>query len=239
MTRTQDVETEDRLLASSLAYRAVSQAFAYPRPDGLSQLREEDLPLALGVAEGLPHEVAEALGSLARQLAGATADSLESAFRDLFTHIHSADCPMYETDYRARDVWRQSSVLVDVAGFYRAFGVEERGERADHVSTELEFLHVVTYKGAWAAAHGDRTNAEICRSAEAAFLGDHALRWIPGFAGRVEALSAGGPYAGAAAATRLLLRSEAERHGLEVTEEARPEPLPAVDDAASFCEVEE
>lgn len=238
--RTEHVGTEDSLLASSLAYRVLSQAFAYPRPDTIAQLRREDLPLALAAAAAMPPLVSEGLRSTASELEDATTESLEASFRDLFTHVHSADCPMYETDYGARDVWRQSSVLVDVAGFYRAFGVEERAERPDHVAAELEFLHMVTYKQAWAAAHGDRANRGICRDAEVAFLRDHALRWIPGFAARVEALAGGGPYAAAARTTRALLLSEADRHGLEVIEDVVPEPVlpPMADETPSPCEVD-
>src|SRR3990170_3817588 len=239
--RTERVDTAGGLFASSLAYRALSQAFAYPRVDTVTQLLQEDLPLALAAAWALPPSVHEDLDSMAAGFEDATTGSLEAAFRDVFTHTHSADCPMYETDYGPQDVWRQSSVLVDVAGFYRAFGVEERGERPDHVAAELEFLHVVTYKQAWAAANGDRANGGICRDAEFAFLRDHALRWLPGFAARVEVLSGGGPYAAAARTTRALLLSEADRHGLEVIEGGAPEPVPPpmADGTHSPCEVDE
>jgi TorA maturation chaperone TorD len=235
-----DTELGDGLLASSLAYRALSQAFAYPRPDTLAQLRDVDLPLVLAAAPWLASDVHEAFEAMRAELREVAADVLETAFCELFTHIHSADCPMYEVDYGPRDVWRQSSVLVDVAGFYRAFDVEERTERADHVAAELEFLHVVTYKRAWASARGEDGSAAVCLDAEVAFLRDHALRWIPSFAARAEALAGGSPYAAAARATRCHLRNEATRHGLEAAEDAVPQPPPPLDphEAPAPCEAD-
>lgn len=232
--------TGTELLGRSLAYRTLSQALAYPTAGSIGHLREEDLPLVLGVLPSLPAEVRRGFRSVARAFEDAEIASLESAYRDVFTHVHSADCPMYETDHGPRDIWRQSSILVDIAGFYRAFGVAERGERPDHVAVELEFLHVVTYKEAWARAHDDPANARVCRDAEVSFLRDHALRWIPAFAARVQALAARGPYAAVARTTERLLRAEADRHGLAIPAEAVPEPgpSPGPDAAPSLCEVE-
>ena len=233
------VGAEDAALARSLAYRLLSQVFAYPMPDAVALLRGEDLPLAMGHIDALPPDVGEALRALAAVLDDAGAAELETSYREVFSHIHSADCPMFETDYGARDVWRQSNVLADIAGFYRAFGVKEQRERPDHISAELEFLHFVAYKGAWATARTDAEHAERCGDAERAFLADHVLRWMPGFTGRVAAIAGNGPYGAAARVADAMLRAEAERLGLAVAEDLAPaSPDTLEDEAPSFCEAE-
>ena len=237
-TATRTVTSADGALARSLAYRLLSQAFAYPMPPEVARLRDEDLPLALASAEGLEAPVRAGLEALAEALEDATSEELEADYRSVFSHVHSADCPMYETDYGARDIWRQSETLADVAGFYRAFGVREDGERPDHVSAELEFLHLLAYKSVWADSGGDETHAETCREAEAAFLRDHVLRWVPGFATRAATLAGTETYAAAGRLLRALLDAEAARLGLEIPEDAPPPPPATEDDPPSLCEVE-
>ncbi|HEX5950542.1 MAG TPA: molecular chaperone TorD family protein, partial [Actinomycetota bacterium] len=150
-------------LARSAALGLLSQALAYPTASAVRDLVEEDLPFALALSEALPPAVAEAVGELAAAVEGVTAEGLGEAFRDRFSHVHSQDCPLYETDHVGREVWRQAADLADLGGFYRAFGLEESGERVDHASVELEFLHVLAYKRAWALEHRQAEHAEVCR----------------------------------------------------------------------------
>ncbi len=214
-------------LARSAVYRVLSQALAYPSAEGLRQLREEDLPLARSVAGALPAGVRAALEALEEAWAGLGPEEAEVWHGRIFSHVHSADCPAYETDYTAREVWRQGQELADLAGFYRAFGVEQSAERPDHVAVELEFLHLLTYKRAWAEARGETDHVEVCRAAEEAFLADHALRWMPSLAARLARLGGGGPYGAVGRLALALLRAEGERLGVEVTEEGPPPAGPA------------
>ena len=82
---------------------------------------------------------------------------------------------------------QQSDVLADLGGFYNAFGVAPREgkERLDHISIQLEFLYLVTFKEARAREEGKALEAEICRLAQAAFFEDHLGRWAPIFAKRL------------------------------------------------------
>jgi putative dimethyl sulfoxide reductase chaperone len=230
------VTGSDLTLARSLVYRLLSQALAYPMPGTVSALLEEDLPLARAWQAELAPPVREALDALAAVLEGDATADLETAYRDAFSHIHSSDRPMYETDYGARDVWRQSDTLADIAGFYRAFGIHEAGERPDHVSAELEFLHVVSYKAAWAQANDDEEHARVCLDAEATFLRDHALRWVPAFAARTLALG-DGAYAAVARLADALMRAEADRLGLQIPDDVVPAP-PAEEEPPALCEEE-
>lgn len=212
-------------LARSAIYSLLSEVFSYPTPAATRELLEEDVPFAVAVSAPLPEPVRRALEELAAGLEGATAGGLEAAYRRVFTHVHSVDSPLYETDYTAREIWRQSQELADLAGFYRAFGMEQVAERPDQVAVELEFLHVVAYKAAWALVQRDLEHAEICVRAEEAFLRDHVLKWVPGFVERVATIAEGGPYASAARLGHELLISEAQRLGLEIPEDPAPRPV--------------
>lgn len=222
-------------LARSAVLGLLSQALAYPTAAVVADLLEEDLPFALALADDLPPEVAEAVRGLAGALEGATADDLEVAHRHLFSHVHSRDCPLYETDHLAREVWRQSQDLADLGGFYRAFGLEESGERVDHVSVELEFLHVLAYKRAWALERGQAEHAEVCRLAEETFLRDHVLRWMPDVAERLVVLGAGSPYAAVGELLGAVLRAEAVRTGLPMIATDPVEPVSGIEEIA-LCE---
>lgn len=232
---TQSETTAAALLARSVVYGACSQAFSYPTEEQAEQLVHEDLPLASALAPALGADIEGAVRAAAEGFGSRTPEELEAAHREVFSHVHAVDCPPFETDYTARDVWRQGRELADLAGFYRAFGLEQVRDRPDAIGVELEFLHVITYKRVWAAAHEEAEHVEICRSAEEAFLRDHLLRWGPGFATRVERVAGGGPYAAAARLLLLLLRSEAARLGVAVDEV----PATAIEheaDADPVCE---
>jgi nitrate reductase assembly molybdenum cofactor insertion protein NarJ len=230
------------ILARSAIWRLLSQAFAYPRPETVAQLREEDLPLALAVSEPLAAPVRQALDGLAEALEGAEDGALEETYRDVLSHIHSQDCPMFETDFSSSEVWRRTQELADIAGFYRAFGVEHPRERPDHVSVETEFLHLVTYKSAWALVQGDVEHAEICEAAERRFLAEHVFKWMPAFASRFRALMPEGPYRAVGALAQELLRSEAGRIDVCMDDSVEPSPVDPEAQAlaeAGLCEQEE
>lgn len=228
-------------LARSAAYRALAHALADPTPEGLRRLVEEDLPFALAVADALPGSVREALEEAAAALAGSSPEEVEGEYRRVFTHVHSADHPAFETDLTARDVWRQARELADLAGFYRAFGMATPGERPDHVAVELEFLQLVSYKAAWAAARRDPMGLAVCARAEEGFLADHVLRWMPELAARLA--TTGGPYGAVGRALGALLRAEAERLGIATAGLRRegapvpPGPEGGPEEDVGLCEV--
>jgi len=228
----------EETLARALLLRLLSQSLSYPTEVEARRLLDDDVPLVLSTWGQLPEPVRPALLTFVEALEGATASSLEARYCEVFTHVHSGDCPVYETDYGPRDVWRQSNELADIAGFYRAFGFDPLGERPDHAAVELEFIHVLAYKEAWATAHHDTAHADVCRKAAVAFERDHALTWLPALGGRVELLAGGGPYAACAGLLNALCAAESERIGVNLPEDL---PVPVVprgpeDDAPAFCE---
>lgn len=145
-----------------------------------------------------------------------------------FGHSLSKDAPAYETSYGSAHIFMQSHELADIAGFYRAFGMDPTGlERPDHLSVELEFMHWLLVKEEHARAHADA--AEVCREARRAFLRDHLGRWLGAFAGRLRGLGVSKFYAELAERLAAFVREDCE--ALEVTPAAvsaaevrQPEP---------------
>lgn len=72
--------------------------------------------------------------------------------------------------------------LSDLLGFYRAFGFEAPGVRADHFGVELEFMHVLAFKEFQARREGSHDKVEICEKAEKKFLADYLALSGPLFA---------------------------------------------------------
>ena len=72
----------------------------------------------------------------------------------------------------------------DIAGFYKAFGVElsqDVHERMDHLSVELEFMHFLAYKESYARCHDGPEKTQIVVDAQKKFIKDHIGRWVPLF----------------------------------------------------------
>lgn len=101
--------------------------------------------------------------------------------------------------------------MADVAGFYRAFGLEAAGaqpESEDHLVPELEFMSALALKEAWALESGDGERAAVTRDAAARFMTAHLGRWAPRFAAELAAASALPYYTTASALLAAWIESE-------------------------------
>ncbi|NIO03931.1 MAG: hypothetical protein GTN74_04765 [Proteobacteria bacterium] len=83
---------------------------------------------------------------------------------------------LYECNYHPS--FSTFEEMADIAGFYRAFGVGFGKERADHLSTELEFMRLLALKEAKALLDRQKENLAICNSAQKRFLHSHLGRWV-------------------------------------------------------------
>ncbi len=120
-------------------------------------------------------------------------EAIKAEFDGVFGLLTPKGCPPFETEYcpQTFSVYR-SHQLADIAGYYRAFNLETSEEypsRADHVSTELEFLGWLVAREDYAIrtqgpdAEGDaQAHAEVCRDAYAGFFEAHVCWWVPAFA---------------------------------------------------------
>ncbi len=198
-----------RALARSAVYQLLSQAAVYPSREAMASLQETELPQAQQAAAHLPAPVVPHVTALAEQLESADAAQLQAEHRRIFSHILSLDCPPCETFYTAPHIFQETQELSDIAGFFRAFGLElaER-ERPDHISVELEFMHFLTYKEAYALLHHGPARARLCREVQRKFMQDHLGRWALQFAQRLEKKAGGGYFGCLASLTETFLSAE-------------------------------
>lgn len=111
-------------------------------------------------------------------LQGTSLEELLSEHTRLFSLTVAGGIPPYETEYGHKDIFSKTQRMADIAGFYRAFGMEISGaERVDCIGAELDLMYWLTQKEKKALEGGERGKAGICRDAAAKFLQDHLGRW--------------------------------------------------------------
>ena len=167
------------LLARSVIYRLLSLGFLYPTSDLVATLRDE---------AGKTDKDAGMYGQWATRLTKVFEDEvdqisisgLESAYARLFEASVQTPCPPYESQYGSINTFGMSRQLADVAGFYRAFGLKlsnTNKEMPDHISAEMEFMHILTLKEAHATMKGWSDKISLTRDAQKKFLQYHLGRW--------------------------------------------------------------
>lgn len=231
-------------LARSCIYHNLSALFLYPEEENILSLNWEEAEEAVALL-GNPDGLKEAFRSIGGSLKGVT--DLQSEYIKIYGHAVAGDCPPYETEYGgdqggAAQIFQQSQTLSDIAGFYRAFGLDVSDvvrERVDHISVELEFMAFLAYKEAYALiADGEEKEkaerVEICREAQRMFLNDHLGRWVQDFTRRLEQKAQDGPYSRLARLTGKFLACEIKAI------EAQPMQVeglaPIVPDTEGLCE---
>jgi len=122
---------------------------------------------------------------------------LQAEHRRVFSNVITLDCPPYETLFGNDHVFAQSQVMGDIAGFYRAFGVElskDIHERLDHLSVEFEFMHFLAYKESYSRCHDGTDKTQIVLDAQKKFVKNHIGRWVPLFCRMLVKKAASGLY---------------------------------------------
>ena len=200
-----------RALARGAAYRLLSQALVYPSVEAVQALRESDVPQAVEFSELLSRRVTPLLAALNEHLQATDAVQLAAQHRRLFSHVIATDCPPCETFYTARHVFQETEDLSDISGFFRAFGLEmAENERLDHISVELEFVHILATKEAYALTHHGSAKARFCRETQRKFMADHVGRWATLFARQLGQKAKGGYYGCVASLLAAFLQAEME-----------------------------
>ncbi len=189
----------DAPLARSLLYEAVSLALLYPEEGAPAQIRQKTQAAAKAARDLGWTELAGACDELASSLNGLSDDGLVEHYIDIFSHGVSKDCPQYEGEYDETHIFMKTQNLADLATFYSAFGVAVSPglrDRLDHISVELEFMHLLTFKEAYAGLHGHgEDKVHLCQDAQKSFLQLHLSPWIKSFMRRVRKKAAQGtPY---------------------------------------------
>jgi DMSO reductase family type II enzyme chaperone len=235
MASTQSLcETQAVDLARECLYRFLAAALGEPGGAGWSLvldppgrrlaqeaaelLREEALaaPQPLGLGE-LPPDYCR-LEPLLEQLLR-PADDLQAEYDRVFGLVPTPECPPYETEYHASgETFFRSQQLADVAGFYRAFGLEPAHavpERPDHLALELEFMAFLLMKKRLTGSEAGATErAEVCDQAQRTFFQEHLAWWVPAFATGLRRKAGSGLYSALAQVLASLVAAERWRLGI-------------------------
>ena len=199
----------DTAIRRAQVYRFLADAFLYPAENW-----SEDLPLVADIVHDFN------LGVWDLELGIFDLPALQAEHRRAFGLTGSL---CYETECGLPHEFRQSQEMADIAGFYRAFGFNIGGkvrERPDHVSAELEFMHILALKEAYAAENGVAEHVEICVEAQRKFLQEHLGQWVGLFAESLKQSATDGPFVALARFGSTLVLADAGRLG--VTVEQRP-----------------
>jgi len=182
--------------ARSRLYALLARSFRYPEDHSW-----DDLPRTLQeVASSLPYPL-----DVPPDLEAPRADDYVHAFE--VGGPYGPPCFIYEGEYGGGRL----KVLEDVLRFYDHFGLqptqeEGRRDRPDHLATELEFMHVLTFQEAAALERGE--DPTPYRQAQKEFLRHHLADLVAAVASRLEAM--GVPfYSQMARLAHLLCRQDA------------------------------
>lgn len=188
-------------------YKFLCDAFVYPRDNWT-----EDIPALEAILKDLGLGDVQ-LAAFDRQTS--TVVQLQSAHRRALGLTGSL---CYETECGLPDAYRQAQEMADIAGFYRAFGFAVGGavrERPDHLAVELEFMHLLALKEAYALEQNLIEHAEICSEAQRKFLQDHLGCWLDLFAKNLALNGSAGPYPTLAQFTAAFVAADAARLGAQ------------------------
>ncbi len=181
MEKTEPISTSEEVLAEqSFVYAVLARGFCQPDEASLEFLLQCS---QVEIKDDRP--VSKCLLALLESVQQTNLQEMQSAFMDLFDPVNG---PFpYESEHSKTHDFSKANLLADIMGFYRAFGVEPTNDRADHISAELEFMHLLTIKEMYASGKGDHENASICRQAGESFLREHLSLWTDGLLKSIKA----------------------------------------------------
>jgi len=171
-------------VARSLAYSVFARLFAYPdgeQHDAISsgslarELRKALLELDPAVEEEADWQALRDVGD---------EDDLAVEFTRLFdVGAGAPPCPLNGGLY----IGNRMKTMEEALRFYNFFGLtlsEAPRELPDHLTTQLEFLHFLAFRGAEALDAG--TDPGPWQRAERDFVARHPGRWVPELQKRLE-----------------------------------------------------
>jgi TorA maturation chaperone TorD len=173
----------EQLLIRAVAYGACARLVS-PRLDGMVPGESVDWLRRALQRLGLEQALAE-LEAFLREL-HADPEGYRAEYFRVFERgavpPYEASCPPTAPNLLGGPNLQQ---IADVAGFYRAFGFEARGERPDHLAAELEFVAWTCAQEAHARLAGREEEAETCARARDRFVREHLDSWVGLLADRV------------------------------------------------------
>ena len=166
--------------ARAHVYSFLAKAFSYPDQQVVEELKRA-LPF---ISQSVPKidqkaSLLQAVEALQQAFERCEWQQFQQEYSQLFTG--QEQYKLNEVDYeKASGVISQR--LADISAFYLAFGLQVApgtGERLDFIGTEADFLQALLLKRCHAEQQGWAEQADICAKAEANFLKEHVLLWMP------------------------------------------------------------
>ena len=177
MRQASQLPVEGAAVRSAL-YSALAEAFAYPRGELLEAIRSGELARRLREwTDRLDPPLTDAVDWAALADAGPGDEALPTEFTRLFDPGTSAPpCPLHG----GLHVGPQMTTMEEVLRFYHHFGLAPAAgsrETPDHLTAELEFLHVLAFGEADLCSRGEDTTPY--RLGRRDFIARHPGRWVP------------------------------------------------------------
>ena len=176
------------LEARSVLYGAVSALFSDPDCEKFSMLMTSKIQgCVLDACFQLEEQdnkkksnLSSSFQKLMAKLDKSKIKNIMNEFVDVFGHTLSKQIAPYALEHlKNSDIFFRTQKLADLNGFYKAFGVEvESIERADHISTQTEFLSLLLLKELMASQNELCDEKEVCETAFTNFQNDHFLDWV-------------------------------------------------------------
>lgn len=162
-------EKVEKLLASSQIYQFLSMCLFEPDEKLVEFLNNKDYMNEVGSCLRMNGngELSGTFKCVQDELKNISPDIMHKGYLHMFGNATVAmDCPPYEMYFSGSHIYQQTQDLADISGFYRAFGLEvskdDTNNRWDHIAVELEFLHFLTYKIAYAIENHGEKELESC-----------------------------------------------------------------------------
>jgi TorA maturation chaperone TorD len=203
---TATVVATERLVERALGYALIARCLAYPDDSAVAGMQA-----VAASAGGIPHGTA--LDELVSAARGASREVLEPTYIELFTLSSSPDCPTFETAFVSVEAAQQTASMADIAGFYRAFGVDtgDTGFRPDDISVELEFMGFLCRKQAYAIERLGAPRVGQVLRVQRLFMREHLGRWAGALGRRIVSRAGVAPfYATLGAALEAWIGAECE-----------------------------
>ncbi len=178
---------EEKLAAArSRAHMLFVQAFAYPASEQWDALHEGDLVTAMRtVLSEIDAGLLEGVSLDALRETGEDRDTIAVEYTRLFDVGGSGgpSCSLWGGTYSDA----RMKMMEEAVRFYNHFGLsvsEDPHELPDHITTQLEFLHYLTYRETEALQAGE--DAGSYRRAQRDFVLRHPGKWVPKLAAAVK-----------------------------------------------------
>ena len=199
-------------------YGFLAQVFAYPRKETFEILSRGNI---LEAFNGLEEKFVTQAYQIIELLRTLGYEKVCEQYVETFGHTISTECPPYETSYGEAHIFQQTQEMADIAGFYRAWGLDlssDAHDRLDHISAECEFMSFLLLKLDYFSSEGEKEAEEVCLDSSKKFLKEHPGKWGPLFSKLLMRKASQGLYHKVAELLREFIEKEKQIFGVEPLE---------------------